>query len=157
MGKGRFTTAGLIGSGAVMTALSLAGCSSLGSSGNSSSSNSFANLLFLQTTNPEPAKGPQVQPNFNCPSIEVQPGAASYQVYAPGKEENAESVRYQTSFRQYARECEALGAEAGIRIGVIGRVVVGPQGTAGQTVEVPVRVSLVDDDNKPQSDKAVFP
>jgi hypothetical protein len=77
--------------------------------------------------------------DVDCPSVTVRSGAAAWQIPA-GSGPN--SVRYQGSLGQLARECAVLGETMTIRVGVEGRILVGPQGSAGN-VNVPLRIALV--------------
>jgi hypothetical protein len=88
---------------------------------------------------------------IECPSVEYRLGAATWTVNGPTTTENgALGVRYQGSFIQAARECIPTGANLTIKVGVQGRVVVGPAGTAG-TINVPLRYALVREGIHPQT------
>src|SRR6516225_316697 len=65
-------------------------------------------------------------------------------VQAPG-EPNALSLRYQASFVRAARECIVKGKDVTIKVGVQGRVILGPAGGAGQ-LTIPLRYALVHED-----------
>jgi hypothetical protein len=77
--------------------------------------------------------------DIDCPSVTVRSGAAAWQIPSGSGPNN---VRYQGSLGQLARECAVLGETMTIRVGVEGRVLVGPQGGAGN-VNVPLRIALV--------------
>jgi hypothetical protein len=68
----------------------------------------------------------------------------------PAGESSALSLRYQLSFTQNARECILAGNNLTIKVGVQGRIVVGPAGTSG-TVNVPLRYALVREGLQPQT------
>lgn len=92
-------------------------------------------------------RGPaQTRNPIACPSVLVQPGTAAHIVYERGKENDPMAVRYQVRFGEMARECVDLGVEAGIRIGISGRALVGPKGTPGQKLDVPIRFVVMDND-----------
>jgi len=76
-----------------------------------------------------------------CPTIEVRQGASTLTIGPPG---SAMSVRYQGEFVREARECSSVGGNMVMRIGVQGRVIVGPAGGPGQ-VDVPLRFAVVQD------------
>jgi hypothetical protein len=78
---------------------------------------------------------------FDCPRIDIRQGAATLLVNAPG-EPNALTLRYQGSFVRAARECRVNGPNVTIKIGVQGRVILGPAGVPGH-VTVPLRYALV--------------
>jgi len=65
-------------------------------------------------------------------------------------ESSALSLRYQGSLLQTARECIVAGNNMTIKVGVQGRIVVGPAGGAG-TVNVPLRYALVREGLQPQT------
>ena len=68
----------------------------------------------------------------------------------PAAESSALSLRYQLSLTQTARECILAGNNLTIKVGVQGRLVVGPAGGAG-TISVPLRYALVRDGLQPQT------
>ena len=72
------------------------------------------------------------------------------QVNATGKDPNAGSLRYQLSIARTARECAAAGQTMGMKVGIQGRVILGPAGSAG-TVEVPLRLALVREGMEPKT------
>lgn len=83
-----------------------------------------------------------------CPEVLVEGELQALTVYAKGTTEGDANVRYQATIEDTARECN--GNQPGqltLRVGVAGRVVGGPKGTAG-TVNIPVRISVVDAANK---------
>jgi hypothetical protein len=88
------------------------------------------------------AKAPQTvagaQPDVNCPPVEVRQGASTLTIGPAG----AMTVRYQGSFTQEARDCAVANGNMVMRIGIQGRVVVGPGGGPGQ-VDVPLRIAVV--------------
>jgi hypothetical protein len=86
---------------------------------------------------------------LDCPSVEYRQGAATWAVNGPVAESAALSVRYQGSLMQTARECIVSGNNLIIKVGVQGRLVVGPAGSAG-TVNVPLRYALVREGLHPQ-------
>jgi hypothetical protein len=88
--------------------------------------------------------------DFNCPSVEYRQGAATWAVNGPSTENSALSLRYQASFVQTARECILSGDNLTIKVGVQGRIVVGPAGTSG-TVNVPLRYALVRNGLQPKT------
>jgi hypothetical protein len=153
--------------GTVALATTLAACSSFeGLSGNSappapaptasttpapaSSNTSFASRVkALFAGDSGNSNSPVLQPadgsaaaDIDCPSVEYRQGAAAYAVNTPGAENSALSLRYQASFTQTARECVLRGNDLTIKVGVQGRVVVGPAG-APSSITIPLRYALV--------------
>lgn len=95
-----------------------------------------------QPTTPAPGQPAETQADDDCPPVTVRSGASTYAVAAPGKQALGNDVRYQASITKMARECVRNGGEITARIGIQGRVVVGPAG-APASVEVPLRVAVV--------------
>jgi len=134
----------------LLLALFAAGCSSgiLGAppaatpeaAPSGSGSNSFTNFFGGFS-----AKAPQTvanaQPDLNCPPVDVRQGASTL-VIGPTGGRAAMSVKYQGAFTREARECTVVNGIMAMRIGVEGRIVVGPAGGPGQ-VDVPLRIAVV--------------
>jgi hypothetical protein len=62
----------------------------------------------------------------------------------------AGDLRYQLSFGQTARECRVQDGNLAIKVGVQGRVILGPFGTPG-SVDVPLRYALVREGPEPKT------
>ena len=58
----------------------------------------------------------------------MRAGAATYAVGLPGKEAAGMDLRYQATIGQTARDCTLSGGMVTARIGIQGRVIVGPAG-----------------------------
>jgi hypothetical protein len=54
------------------------------------------------------------------------------------------SLKYQGSFVRVARDCSVAGSDMVIKVGVQGRIVVGPAGGPGE-VQVPLRIAVVEE------------
>ncbi len=139
---------------ALLAALPLGGCA--GSADNAANSGSgfgtkVGNILAFGTPNPPPAPPkPTDKKEIDCPEIEVLGGAASLRV---GGQDNA-AVRYQYSMGEVARECSVEDNKINIKVGVEGRVLLGPAGSAG-SFQVPVRIAIrQESDQKPALSKA---
>jgi hypothetical protein len=138
-------------------ALALSGCAGVpGSEGalpaaSQPAGNAFGNLF----TNPAANANQPLDPNttritgIDCPPVDVRQGAGAHALYA-GREQTLTTVRYQFSIGQLARECAILGQTMTIKVGIQGRVVVGPAGGPG-TAEAPIRVALVREGPNPQT------
>ncbi|WP_024516725.1 hypothetical protein [Bradyrhizobium sp. Tv2a-2] len=104
----------------------------------------FKSLFGGKSDEPPPPivdnKGPA--PDINCPPVGIRAGASTFAVAAPGKEAVGNDVRYQATITKTARECIKNGGEITARIGIQGRVIVGPAG-APTSVEVPLRIAVV--------------
>jgi len=81
------------------------------------------------------------QTDINCPPVQVREGASTLTV-GPTGENATMSLKYQGSFLRMARECTVVGGSMVMKIGVQGRVIVGPAGGPGQ-VDVPLRIAVV--------------
>ena len=74
--------------------------------------------------------------------VDVREGAAAHRVYA-GAQSNS-TVRYQFSMGDIARECRVQGNQLVLKIGVEGRVLLGPAGSPG-SFSVPVSIAVRDE------------
>jgi hypothetical protein len=84
-------------------------------------------------------------PNFECPTVTVRSGASTLTSSADQGEATATNLRYQVGITNTARECRAAaGNMVSIKVGIQGRVILGPQGAPG-TVDVPIRYAVVFD------------
>lgn len=84
--------------------------------------------------------------DLECPAVTIRSGAAAWQISAGSGPTN---VRYQGALGQLARECAILGDVMTMRVGVEGRILVGPKGGPG-TVNVPLRIALVAEGPQPK-------
>jgi hypothetical protein len=136
-----------------MTALLLSGCgggSMFGSSQASSDSPSLGDRFSqLFGANSQPATTsvtaptPSSEPSLpTCPSVSIRSGASTYAVGLPGKEATGNDLRYQATIVRTARDCTLNDGQVTARIGIQGRVIVGPAG-APPSVEVPLRIAVV--------------
>jgi hypothetical protein len=132
----------------LVLALFAGGCSSAGApsastpeishrySGSSSLSDFFTGSTAKATQTVAGA-----QPDVNCPAVEIRRGASTLTIAPPG-ERSAMTVKYQGSFVREARECAVADGNMVMKVGVEGRIVVGPAGAPGQ-VNVPLRFAVV--------------
>ncbi len=91
---------------------------------------------------PAPAGGQSSESDVLCPPVAIRSGASTYAVGAPGKEPVGSDLRFQATITRTARECALNGGDITARIGIQGRIIVGPAG-APPTVQVPLRVAVV--------------
>lgn len=87
---------------------------------------------------PPPAESPS-----GCPTIEVLDGTGQQRVMANAQAGN-QGLRYQYSITDVARECHLNANEMVIKVGVAGRVLLGPSGSPGG-FKVPVRIAVMDE------------
>jgi hypothetical protein len=83
-----------------------------------------------------------VDNELGCPPVSIRAGASTYAVAAPGKQPVGNDLRYQATITRTARDCTRTGDQITARIGIQGRVIVGPAGNP-PTVEIPLRVAVV--------------
>jgi hypothetical protein len=141
---------------ALLLAMPAAGCSSMGGwfgsaspsapapspSGSDSFSDRLGNLFAgpmpkTMATGTDPATL-----GFECPSVGIREGASTLSVNTPNAEASAMNLRYQATIARTARECAVQGATLTMKVGVQGRVILGPNGGPGQ-LDVPIRYALV--------------
>jgi hypothetical protein len=81
--------------------------------------------------------------NFECPAVQIRPGAATLSSSSNPAEPTAMNLRYQVTIGTTARECRLLpGNVVAMKVGVQGRVILGPDGNDG-VVNVPLRFAVV--------------
>jgi hypothetical protein len=82
--------------------------------------------------------------NFECPSVQVRQGASTLTNSANPAEPTALNLRYQVTIGTTARECRmTAGNVISIKVGMQGRVILGPEGGAPSSVDVPLRYAVV--------------
>jgi hypothetical protein len=87
---------------------------------------------------------------IECPGVSVRAGAATLSITAPGTETGPMTTRYQVSIGQTARECAALGGVMTMKVGIEGRVLLGPAGGPGQ-IDIPLRIAVVQEGTNPRT------
>ena len=95
-------------------------------------------------------KLPASAEDIDCPDVGVAEGGATARVGGA----SSESVRYQFTIGDVARECDPKGDQFALKVGVSGRLLIGPAGSPGaysSTLHVQVKR---DEDGKLLVDKA---
>ena len=93
-------------------------------------------------------KGPQpvtnAQPDVSCPFLDIRQGASTLTIPPPPPDgaNEAMTLKYQGVLVRAARDCAVVNGQMVIRVGIQGRIVVGPAGGPGQ-VDVPLRIAVV--------------
>jgi hypothetical protein len=131
----------------------LCGCSSASSVGSSDSSfgSRFAGFFSSATPGVTQAASPTPSaPDIECPGVGIRTGASTLNIASKTGQATAGDLRYQVSFGQTARECSVLGTDMSIKVGVEGRIILGPMGGPG-TVEVPLRYAVVREGREPKT------
>jgi hypothetical protein len=136
----------------------LSGCSSPSGgvgSADPSPSPSFGSRFssFFSSATPgvtQPASPTAGAPEIDCPGVDIRAGASTLNIAAKSGDATAGDLRYQLSFGQTARECIVQGGTMSIKVGVQGRVILGPMGGPGQ-VDVPLRYAIVREGPQPRT------
>lgn len=77
---------------------------------------------------------------FFCPGVDVRQGASTLAI--PPGETDAFNVRYQGTIGEMARECKVANGIVTMKVGIQGRILLGPAGSPG-TVDIPLRYAIV--------------
>ena len=106
-------------------------------------------MAALFSSTPEPASAAraeategQILAAEDCPVVEIRSGASTYAVGPPGTEPTATTLRYQATIARTARECSVAAQSMTVKVGIQGRLILGPAGSPGQ-IDVPLRLALV--------------
>jgi hypothetical protein len=134
-------------------AAALSGCSSDSIVGSSEGSFGSRFTSFFSGATPgvtQPASRTASAPDIECPGVDIRAGASTLNIAAKTTQATAGDLRYQLSFGQTARECLVQGDALTIKVGVQGRVILGPMGSPGQ-VDVPLRYAVVREGAEPKT------
>lgn len=126
-------------------AFSLSGCSSTSSSSGSADTpwtSRFTGLFSGSGNAPAQAVAGAAVGGDDCPNVDVRAGAGTYSASENPAEASVTGVRYQASLTQLARQCTTAGGNLIIKVGVQGRIILGPAGGPGP-VELPLRYAVV--------------
>src|SRR5882724_2266571 len=97
----------------------------------------------------QPASKTPSIPKAKCPGMDIRPGASTLNIAVKPNQATAGDLRYQLSFAQTARECRVQDGVMSIKVGVQGRILLGPLGTPG-SVDVPLRYAVVREGLEPK-------
>src|SRR5262249_46222216 len=100
--------------------------------------------FFSGATQREPQSVANAQPDIECPFLDIRQGASTltYPPPPPDGGNEAMSLKYQGTFVRAARDCAVVNGQMVMRVGVQGRISVGPAGGPGR-VDVPLRIAVV--------------
>jgi len=116
--------------------------------GSGSSTTSYLTSFFSGSSDKGAQAVAGATPDVECPYIDIREGASTLTVNASGDygsgENTAMSLKYQGTFVRAARQCSVAAGQMTIRVGVEGRIILGPAGGPGQ-VDVPLRIAVVDE------------
>jgi hypothetical protein len=140
---------------ALVAGLALAGCSSVSNIGSTDGSPSLASRFagLFSSAKPgvtQPASPTPSAPEYECPGVDIRAGASTLNIAAKTTQATAGDLRYQVSFGQTARECMVQGSTMAVKVGVQGRVIIGPMGGPG-LVDVPLRYAVVREGPEPRT------
>jgi hypothetical protein len=135
----------------LLSAVAMSGCSAGGgfgsptgtapaTGGSPSFTDQISNFFSGSTANSRQGVA-GAMPDVNCPFIDIRQGAGTLSVGPPG-DSSAMALQYQGTFVRAARECAVAGTDLSVKLGVQGRIIVGPAGGPGSLV-VPLRVAVV--------------
>jgi hypothetical protein len=100
----------------------------------------------------KPPAPPVNESPSGCPEIEVLDGTGAQRVMANADAGNL-GVKYQYAISDVGRECHVANNQMVLKVGVTGRVLLGPAGAPGG-FDVPIRIAVVDQlDQKPAFSK----
>ncbi len=109
----------------------------------------FAELFGTKNAQPETSLPLYANPvETVCPDITVRQGAATL-ILPPGNTDPY-SLRYQGTIGDMARDCKVTDHVMHMKVGVQGRVLVGPAGGPGD-VELPLRIAVVQEGPQPRT------
>lgn len=139
-------------------ALLLSGCSMgnmFGSAGPSATSaaqtaNPTAQELSAAATAALPAIATE------CPPIKVRPGGEALFYYGKGKVGDPHALNYQAVLDKQSRNCVASNGLITVKMGVVGRVLLGPAGSQAK-VDIPIRFAVERDGVPMYSEKYEIP
>jgi hypothetical protein len=140
--------------------LTLAGCgggsmfgggSPSSGGGSPSMTDRFTQLFSGKSTEVGAPQSPQTDENdLTCPSVSIRPGASTYAAGATGKPAVGNDLAFQATITRTARSCDLNAGQISVKIGIQGRVIVGPAG-APAAVDVPLRVAVVQEGVTPKT------
>jgi hypothetical protein len=111
---------------------------------NSSSPGYLSNFFSVSSANaPQAVAGAPA--DVECPYIQIREGAGTLVIGEGGADANgAMALKYQGTFVRAARQCSVVAGEMTMKVGVEGRIILGPAGGPGN-IDVPLRMAVVDE------------
>jgi hypothetical protein len=111
----------------------------------SSSSPGYLSSFFSGSSASAPQAVAGAPADVECPYIQIREGAGTLVIGEGGGDANgAMALRYQGTFVRAARQCSVVAGQLIMKVGVEGRIVLGPAGGPGN-VDVPLRIAVVDE------------
>jgi hypothetical protein len=103
-----------------------------------------------QNPNAPTARTDAAASEVDCPPLWIRDGASTIQALAKTDQPSAMDLRHQVSFARSARDCSLNTGVMTIRIGVQGRVTLGPAGKPGP-VDIPIRYAVIEEGPEPKT------
>jgi hypothetical protein len=125
---------------AVISAL-VAACSSTGGGAPSASFITPASSTPLPSKDKPHYTAADFSKDTYCPPVVIRAGTEAMSLYDHGHDADPDYVRFLGSIGKTARECHQDGDMLSLKIGISGRVVAGPKGSAG-TITLPLRIAV---------------
>jgi len=122
----------------------MSGCSSV-----SSVTEPYVTTGAISAMSQPSLKMPSTPLKVECPGVDIRPGAATLNIAVKTDGATSSDLRYQLSFGQTARECRVQDGSLSIKVGVQGRILLGPLGTPG-SVDIPLRYAVVREGPEPR-------
>src|SRR5258707_11710402 len=118
----------------VLLAVGVGGCASVSSSDWFPSIPGFSSVVTTSADRSALASAQPTPPSMdeNCPPADIRQGASTLAIATKTQQATGSDLRYQLSITQIARQCALEGPEIRMRVGVQGRVIVGPAGAPNQ-------------------------
>lgn len=128
----------------LLAAALLSGCTTGGLMGGGADPTQTASIAAT----PPPATAPQAVAAAplpalatECPPIKVRPGGQAMFSYGDGRAGNAADLHYQAVIETVSRNCLVSNGLITVRMGVVGRLLLGPKGSES-SVNLPVRFAV---------------
>ncbi|MCF4097809.1 hypothetical protein [Maritalea mediterranea] len=144
----------MAGVGAMAGALLLSGCVGSFTGGNTDSKYINRSASETEIASAAPSALPIIA--SECPEIKIRPGGESFALYARGKEGDPKGLRYQAVIDKQSRNCIVSNGLITVKMGVVGRLLAGPEAGSG-AVDVPLRFAVERDDMAVFSEKYNIP
>jgi hypothetical protein len=142
--------------GGAAIALAVTGCS-MGNlfGGGASPATTYANT---SASSAEIAAAAPLLPAIatECPPIKVRNGQEALFAYSNNAQPNPRQLRYQAVLDKQSRNCVVSNGVINVRMGVVGRVLLGPAGQAG-SYDLPLRFSVERDEVALYSERYQIP
>jgi hypothetical protein len=91
-----------------------------------------------------------------CPPIKVRPGAEAVYYYGKGKIGNPSDLQWQAVIDKQSRNCTVSANQITIKMGVVGRLMLGPAGNQ-TSVDLPLRFAVESDGTALFTEKYTVP